>query len=200
MSLLMIQPLSPPLVLALGDSLTAGYGLKPGESFASRLETRLAERRPGARVRNAGVSGDTSAGGLARLPRLLNAGPLPDLCLIELGANDAIRGIDPATTRANLDAILTELARRGVAALLAGMVAPPFLGRYAEQFNAIFPELAAQHGVMLDPFFLAGVAGKPGFTLADGLHPNARAADIVAARLLPLVDAALNARHRAQAA
>lgn len=180
------------LVLALGDSLTAGYRLKPEQSFASRLEARLQARRPGSRVINAGVSGDTSAGGLARLPRLLDRQTRrPDLCLVELGANDAIRAIDPATTQANLDRILAELSSRGVPALLAGVVAPAFLGSYANRFNAVFAEVAARHGVPLYPSFLAGVAGRPGLVLADGLHPNAAAVDLVAAAILPHVEAAL---------
>ena len=185
-------PTSAELVLALGDSLTAGYRLRPEQSFASRLEARLQERRPGSRVVNAGVSGDTSAGGLARLPRLLDRqSRRPDLCLVELGANDAIRAIDPATTKANLDGILDELARRGIPALLAGVVAPAFLGSYATRFNAVFAEVAARHGVPLYPSFLAGVAGRPGLVLADGLHPNAAAVDLVAAAILPHVEAAL---------
>jgi acyl-CoA thioesterase-1 len=180
------------LVLALGDSLTAGYRLKPEQSFASRLEARLQARRPGSRVINAGVSGDTSAGGLARLPRLLDRQTRrPDLCLVELGANDAIRAIDPATTQANLDRILAELSSRGVPALLAGVVAPAFLGSYANRFNAVFADVAARQGVPLYPSFLAGVAGRPGLVLADGLHPNAAAVDLVAAAILPHVEAAL---------
>ncbi|WP_184059106.1 arylesterase [Sphingomonas aerophila] len=180
------------LVLALGDSLTAGYRLRPEQSFASRLEVRLQERRPGSRVINAGVSGDTSAGGLARLPRLLDRQTRrPDLCLVELGANDAIRAIDPATTQANLEQILAELSRRGVPALLAGVVAPAFLGSYAIRFNAVFADVAARHGVPLYPSFLAGVAGRPGLVQADGLHPNAAAVDLVAASILPHVEAAL---------
>ena len=141
---------------------------------------------------NAGVSGDTTAGGLARLPRLLDQlERLPDLCLVELGANDAIRGIDPATTRSNLDVILSVLGKRDVSVLLCGMIAPPFLGSYALRFNAIFPEVAAQHGIPLYPFFLAGVAGEQSLTLADGLHPNGRAVEIVARRILPHVEEAL---------
>lgn len=186
-------------VLALGDSLTAGYGLLSGQSFASRLEALLRLRRPGLVVHNAGVSGDTSAGGLARLPRLLDRLGRPDMCLVELGANDAIRMVDPAKTQANLDAILGELARRGVPALLAGMIAPRFFGTYAMRFNAIFPDLAARHGVPLYPFFLDGVAGQRGLTLADGIHPNARAIELVAASIAPLVEATLDRNGRAAA-
>lgn len=178
-----------PLILALGDSLTAGYGLGPGESFAAQLEVLLRRGRPKALVHNGGVSGDTSVGGLARLPRLLDRmARRPDLCLVELGANDLLRGVDPAATEANLDAILTLLAARGVPALLCGMIAPAWLGGHAARFNAIWRALAARHGVALDPFFLVGVAGMPGLTLRDGLHPNARAVATVAARIAPLVE------------
>ena len=190
----MPQPLH---LLAFGDSLTAGYGLSRPHSFPSQLEALLRERHPGATVHNAGVSGDTSAGGRARLPRLLSGlNRRPDLAIVELGANDLLRGIAPETMRANLDAILRELARCGIPALLAGMLAPPFLGAFAGRYNAVFPTLAAQHGVPLYPFFLDGVVGDPGLTLADGIHPNARAIGIVAARILPHVEAALTVGRR----
>jgi acyl-CoA thioesterase I len=188
------------LVLALGDSLTAGYGLAPQESFAAQLEALLRVRDPGARVINAGVSGDTSAGGRARLPRHLSALPRrPDLAIVELGANDFLRGLPVEQLRANLDAILVELARCGVPALLAGMAAPAFLGPRAAAFGRVFPELAARHGVPLYPHFLEGVAGLHGLTLADGIHPNARAVGIVARRILPHVEAALAAKISAAA-
>lgn len=181
-----------PYILAFGDSLTAGYGLQPHESFPRQLEALLRERQPGATVVNAGVSGDTSAGGLARLPRVLaGLSAKPDLAIIELGANDLLRGIAPERMRDNLDAILTELRGCGIAVLLAGMWAPPFLGAFATRYNQVFPALAKQHGVPLYPFFLAGVAGDPQLTLADRVHPNARAIGIVARRILPHVEAAL---------
>ena len=183
---------SAPLILALGDSLTAGYGLRPHESFAAQLEALLRARDPAARVINAGVSGDTSAGGLARLPRVLAALPRrADLAIVELGANDILRGLSAGALHANLGAILTELARCGIPALLAGMAVPAFLGPRAAAFGRVFPELAAEHGVPLYPHFLAGVAGLAGLTLADGIHPNARAVGIVAGRILPHVEAAL---------
>lgn len=189
-----------PLLLAFGDSLTAGYGLARSDSFAAQLERLLRQQDDGARVVNAGLSGDTTAGGLARLPATLDRLPRrPDLCLVELGANDAIRAVDPAQTYRNLDGILTELAGRGVPVLLCGMIAPPFLGSYALRFNAIFPDLAARHGVPFYPFFLAGVVGDPSLTLMDGLHPNARAIGIVARRILPHVQAALGAPEAAAA-
>jgi acyl-CoA thioesterase-1 len=181
-----------PYILALGDSLTAGYGLPAHLSFAAQLQALLRDRHPQANVYNAGVSGDTSAGGLARLPRLLSRLPSrPDLAIVELGANDLLRGIAPERMQANLDAILTELGRCGVPVLLAGMLAPPILGGYARRYNAVFPAVAQAHGAALYPFFLDGVVGDPTLTLADGIHPNARAVGIVARRILPHVEAVL---------
>ena len=183
---------TPPYILAFGDSLTAGYGLRRDESFPRQLELRLATRHPGAVVNNASVSGDTTTGGRARLARVLAALlRLPDLAIVELGANDFIRGIDPARTEDNLDAILTDLARYRIPALLTGMHAPAILGTRAIRFNALYPALAARHGVTFDPFFLEGVAGRRGYVLADGFHPNASAIAHVATRILPLVEAAL---------
>ena len=186
-----------PYILALGDSLTAGYGLQPHESFPRQLELLLRERHPTASVANAGVSGDTSAGGRARLPRVL-AGlkTRPDLAIVELGANDLLRGIAPERMRDNLDAILTELQRCGIPALLTGMWAPPFLGAFAERYNRVFPELATAHGVPLYPFFLAEVAAVEGLTLRDRVHPNAQAIGIVARRILPDVEGALQSVAR----
>lgn len=177
-----------PFVLALGDSLTAGYGLPASHSFASQLQSLLRARYAGAVVHNAGVSGDTSAGGLARLPRVLGRiAQRPDLAIVELGANDLLRGIPPERMRSNLDAILVELARCDIPTLLAGMFAPPVLGAFAERYNAVFPALAKQHEVPLYPFFLDGVVGDPSLTLADRLHPNARAVGLIAGRILPHV-------------
>jgi acyl-CoA thioesterase-1 len=189
-----------PFILAFGDSLTAGYGLAPAEAFPRQLELLLRQRHGDASVHNAGVSGDTSAGGRARLSRVL-AGlrAKPDLAIVELGANDLIRGIAPERMRDNLEAILTELGRCGIPVLLAGMWAPPFLGAFAERFNRVFPDLAKAQGVPLYPFFLAGVAGDRALTLRDRIHPNARAIEIVAARILPHVEGAL-AAHRKHAA
>ena len=185
-------PVTYPFILAFGDSLTAGYGLAPDRSFPRQLEGLLRVRHPAAQVHNAGVSGDTSAGGLARLPRVLASLPArPDLAIVELGANDLLRGIAPERMQGNLDAILRELARCGIPVLLAGMWAPPFLGGFAARYNQVFPALAKAHGVPLYPFFLAGVAGDPALTLADRIHPNAQAIGIVAGRILPQVEAAL---------
>lgn len=181
-----------PRVLALGDSLTAGYGLVPAESFVRQLEASLVASHGAATVHDAGVSGDTSADGLRRLPRVLaGLGARPDLAIVELGANDMIQGVPPARMRANLDAILTELGRCGIPVLVAGMRAPPWLGAFAATFDAVFPALAAAHGAALYPFFLDGVVGDPTLTLMDGLHPNARAIGIVVRRMLPHVEAAL---------
>lgn len=186
-----------PYLLAFGDSLTAGYGLAPEMAFPKQLERLLRERRPGATVDNAGVSGDTTASGRARLPRILSGlRQRPDLAILELGANDFLRGFDPGRTRDNLDWMLTEFDRVGIPVLLAGMMAPPLLGDGAARFNAIHPGLARRHGVPLYPFFLDGVAGDRGLTLADGMHPNARAIGIVARRILPHVEAALELHER----
>lgn len=164
-------------------------------AFPRQLERLLREKRPGAVVDNAGMSGDTTTSGRARLPRVLSGlGQRPDLAILELGANDFLRKVDPARTRDNLDWMLHEFERAGIPVLLAGMMAPPFLGGWATRFNAIHPDLARRHGVRLYPFFLDGVVGDRGLTLADGIHPNARAIGIVAQRILPHVEAALDAR------
>lgn len=161
-------------VLALGDSLTAGYGLPPGQGFAPQLEATL--RRNGVRafVVDAGVSGNTAAQGRARLAWTLDGLPdKPDLAIVALGANDMLRGLEPARTRADLDAILAELRRRGIPVLVAGMLAAPNLGsRYRAEFDSIFADLARKHDAALYPFFLAGVAGNPALALPDRLHPN----------------------------
>jgi acyl-CoA thioesterase-1 len=177
-------------ILALGDSLTAGYGLAVQDGFPSRLEAALRVRGVAARVVNAGVSGDTSAGGLGRLDWLM--AEKPDLVIVELGANDGLRGLDTAETRRNLDAILTRTKNGGTPVLLTGMQAPPNLGReYADAFNEIFPQLAKQHKVPLYPFFLEGVAARPDLNLSDGLHPNEKGVKVIVDRILPYVLQAL---------
>lgn len=177
----------PVRILALGDSLTAGYGLASDQAFPVRLEKALKARGIEAVVDNAGVSGDTTAGGLARLDWALD-GSKPQLAIVELGANDGLRGLDPAATRKNLDAILTRLKAAGVRVLLAGMYAPPNLGRdYGREFNAIYPELAEKHKVALYPFFLDGVAANPALNQADGIHPTAKGVDVIVERILPAV-------------
>ena len=177
-------------ILVLGDSLTAGYGLNRRDSFPSRLEAALRDVVPGARVINGGVSGDTSAGGLARLDWLMQ--DKPDLVIVELGANDALRGLDPAATRRNLDAIITRIVARGARVLLAGMLAPPNMGtEYGNEFNALFPDLARRHKIAFYRFFLDGVAGIPTLNLNDGMHPNTLGVGVIVARMLPAVRAAL---------
>lgn len=176
--------------MILGDSLAAGYGLPQGQGFSERLGVALQARGLNVRVLNAGVSGDTSAGGLARLDWLLSGpdGP-PAAAIVELGANDALRGLDPARTRANLAAILERLKAAKVKALLAGMLAPPNMdATYARAFNAVYPDLAKAQGVALYPFFLEGVAGNPALNQADGIHPNEAGVARVVAGILPAVE------------
>lgn len=174
-------------ILALGDSLTAGYGLAAEDSFPARLQAALRDRGAPAEVIDAGVSGDTSAGGRARLDWVL-ASAKPAFAIVELGANDGLRGLAPAETRANLEAILTRLKAAGVGVLIAGMIAPPNLGReYGDAFNRVFPELARAHDAALYPFFLDGVAARAELLQADGLHPNARGVREIVRRMAPAV-------------
>jgi acyl-CoA thioesterase-1 len=161
-------------ILALGDSMFAGYGLKAGEGYPERLEAALRAKGVNARISNAGVSGDTTAGGLQRLAFTLdNQARKPDLVIISLGGNDMLRGVPAAETRANLDAILTELDNRKIPALLLGMLAAPNLGQdYATAFNSIYPTLAKQHHAAVVPFFLQAVIDKPELRQADHIHPT----------------------------
>ena len=196
--LLLLLPLAIPMglstataketrLLAFGDSLTSGWGLAAREAFPAQLERALhAAGRKTVRVIASGVAGDTSAGGRARLAWSL--ADRPDAAIVELGANDGLRGIDPASTYGNLDAILAELKRRGIPVLLAGMYAPPNLGsEYGEAFNAIYPRLAERHGVVLYPFFLEGVAVEPALNQPDGIHPNGDGVAVIVERILPYV-------------
>lgn len=183
-----------PLIWAFGDSLAAGYGLPPAQGFPAQLQAAL--RRAGVRgavVRNGGIAGDTAAQGRARLAwGLRGLRATPDLVIVELGANDMLRGLPPAQTRAHLDAILAELKRRRIPVLLAGMRAAPNLGRgYARAFEGMYPALARRHGVPLYPFFLDGVAGQRALIQTDGLHPNARGVRIIVGRILPAVQRGL---------
>lgn len=180
-------------VLALGDSLFAGYGVKPDESYPARLEAALRARGVNARVANAGVSGDTTAGGLQRLKFTLDSQSEPPvLVVISLGGNDMLRGLPPEQTRANLDAILTELNRRGIRAMLMGMLAPPNLGpEYRAAFDPIYPELAKKHGTALVPFFLQAVIGKPDLVQQDHVHPTARGIEEIVAATSDAVAGAL---------
>ena len=176
------------LVLALGDSLYAGYGVAQSESFPSALERELEKRGVPAKVINAGVSGDTSAGGRGRLAFTLDGLPRsPDLVILGLGANDALRGLDPAQTRANLDAMLAELKRRGIPVLLTGMMAPRNMdGAYLRSFDSIYPDLARKYDTGLDPFFMDGVITNNALLLNDGLHPNPAGIRKMAERIAPL--------------
>jgi acyl-CoA thioesterase-1 len=175
------------LVLAFGDSLYAGYQLQQNEGFAPALERALAARGVRARVVNAGVSGDTTASGLQRLAFTLDGLPrAPDLAIVGLGGNDALRGISPDETRRNLAAILTRLRRRNVPVLLTGMMAPRNMGAdYAARFDPIYPELARQFDAGLYPFFLDGVITRPELLLSDGMHPTAQGIGIIVARIVP---------------
>ncbi|WP_374276039.1 arylesterase [Brevundimonas sp.] len=178
-----------PLITMLGDSLTAGYGLRRAEALPARLQAEMATLgRPCVMV-NAGVSGDTTADGLRRLDRDV---PLQTtLCVVALGANDMMQMISVERIRANLDAILDRLADRGIPAFLCGMRAPPWLGAYAMVFDGLFRDVADRHGVAFDPFLLEGVALDPRYALADRIHPNADGVARIARRLAPRVIAAL---------
>lgn len=175
-------------ILALGDSLTQGYGLPPGVDFASRLERVLKLRELDVAVINAGVSGDTSAGGLARLDwQLADSKGVPQAAIIELGANDGLRGLSPVEMEKNLDAILAKLKARNIAVLLTGMKAPRNFGpQYAQSYDAVFPRLARKYGVLFYPFFLEGVALDRGLVLPDMLHPNGKGVEVIATRIAPL--------------
>lgn len=180
-------------ILVLGDSLSAGYGLTTAEAFPAQLEQALRQNGLSVRVINAGVSGGTTAGGLARLDWALS--DRPQLVIVQLGANDALRGLDPEQARANLDAILTRLQSEGMPVLLAGMRAPRNLGPdYYTKFDRIYSDLARKHRIALDPFFLEGVALRPELNQADGLHPNAQGVAVIVRRLLPQVQELLIGR------
>lgn len=189
---------TPIKIVALGDSLTAGYGLPAKDGFVPRLQAALAADDIAAEVTNAGVSGNTAADGLARLDWSVPAGT--SAVIVELGANDMLRGLKPQVTRTVLDTILRRLTARHIAVLLCGMRAAPNLGdAYGREFDRIYPELAAKYDVLLYPFFLDGVAANLKLTQADGLHPNAAGVDVIVGRILPKVKE-LIARVRAQRA
>ena len=176
-----------PVIVAFGDSLTAGLGLPEKDSFPAQLERALKARGQQVKVINAGVSGDTASAGLARLDWAM-----PDdasAVIIELGANDALQGLDPAATKATLEKIITELKARGLPILLAGMEAPPNLGKeYVEQFRALYADLAQRYDLILYPFFLDGVALDDKYTLGDGMHPNAEGVARIVDGILPKVE------------
>lgn len=188
---------APLKIVGFGDSLMAGYQLGPSDSFAAKLEAALKAKGLDVTVANAGVSGDTSAGGLSRIDWSVPDGT--DLVILELGANDMLRGLTPHNTRQNLDKMLQRLKDRGIAVVLAGMVAAPNLGQdYGDAYNAVFPELAKKYDVPLIPFFLEGVAGQPRLQLEDGMHPNPEGVDVMVENAMPVIEPAV--RDRVQAA
>jgi len=183
-----------PRIVVLGDSLTAGFGLPPEDAFPARLEAALRSEGQRWQVIDAGVSGDTSAGGLARLDWVL--ADEPEIIIVELGANDGLRGLPTDQMEANLDAILAKIGEAGAATLLAGMRAPANFGPdYAAAFHAVYERLAARHGVAFYPFFLEGVAMEPALNQSDGIHPNAAGVAEIVRRIVPHV-VALIARHK----
>jgi acyl-CoA thioesterase I len=174
-------------IVAFGDSLTAGLGLAASQSFPAQLQRALAVKGITVNIANAGVSGDTTTGGLSRLDWSVPDGT--DAVILELGANDALRGFDPAVTRKALDAILHRFMERKIPVLLCGMLAPPNLGtEYGRAFNAIYPDLAAETGAILYPFFLTGVAADPKLNQADGLHPTAAGVAVIVSGIMPQVE------------
>ncbi|MCR4266955.1 arylesterase [Nitratireductor sp. ZSWI3] len=176
----------PVQIVGFGDSLMAGYGLGPGESFPEKLEAALQAKGFDVAVANAGVSGDTTSGGLTRLE--WSVPEEADVVVVELGANDMLRGIPPASTEANLEAIVEKLQARGHRVVLAGMRAAPNLGPdYAAAFDPIYERLAGKYGLTLIPFFLDGVAAEPTFLQEDGMHPNAKGIERMVERLLPVI-------------
>jgi acyl-CoA thioesterase-1 len=179
-------------IVGFGDSLMAGFGLGPGEGFTEQLQDALRAKGHDVAVANAGVSGDTSSGGLARLDWSVPDGT--DLVILELGANDMLRGIDPAIVEKNLDEMIARLKARGIDVLLAGMVAAPNLGHaYGEAFGSLYPRLAQKHGVILYPFFLDGVAAEQDLLSEDGMHPSADGIRTIVGRILPTVEKAIAA-------
>ncbi|MDX0756624.1 arylesterase [Sinorhizobium medicae] len=177
----------PVSLVGFGDSLMAGYQLPPEDAFPTRLEKALKGKGIDVTIANAGVSGDTTSGGLARIDWSVPEGT--DGVILELGANDALRGIPPEETRKNLEAMIVRLKKRGIAVLLAGMMAPPNMGPdYGERFNAIYPELAKEHDTVFYPFFLDGVVTEAGLKLEDGIHPNGEGIAVMVDRFLPTAE------------
>jgi len=177
-------------ILAFGDSLTAGYGLAPEQAFPQKLERALRRRGYNISVINGGVSGETSTGGRARLEWVLAGmtSDKPDMVIMELGANDALRGIPPDITRHNIDRMLAILEKAKIPTLVTGMIAPPNMGpEYSAAFNSIFAGLSTKYHDDLYPFFLAGVAGNPGLNQQDAIHPNAKGVDVIVEKIIPFV-------------
>ena len=185
-------------IVVLGDSLSAGLGLSAHDAFPAKLQKSLKDKGIDIDIGNAGVSGDTSSGGRDRLEWSVPEGT--EGVIVELGANDALRGIDPAVTRAALSDIVSRLKSRGIAVLLCGMLAPPNYGSdYAARFNPIYPDLAKKFDVPLYPFFLDGVAADASLNQADGIHPTSAGVDIIVSRMMPTVEAFLSSirgQHR----
>lgn len=182
-----ITPETPIRLVMFGDSLTAGYGVSPEQALPARLEAALKAEGRAVTVLNNGVSGDTSAGGLDRVDWML--GDKPDIVMIELGANDALRGVDPASTERNLSAIIEKVKQAGIPVWLVGMLAPRNLGPdYVGAFDGIYKRLADKYRIPLYPFILDGVAADPSLTQADGLHPNAKGVDVIVQHMLPFVN------------
>lgn len=174
-------------IVGFGDSLMAAYNLQADEGFPARLEAALRARGHDVSIIDSGVSGETTSGGLARIDWSVPEGT--DAVLLELGANDALRGLPPEKTRDNLEAMIVRLKQRGIAVLLAGMLAPPNLGAdYETSFNAIYSELAAKYDLLLYPFFLDGVTGDPSLQLNDGMHPNAKGINKMVENILPVAE------------
>ena len=181
-------------IVAMGDSLTAGYGVPEEEAYPAKLERRLRQEGYNCRVVNAGVSGETTSDALSRLEWVLSMNP--DIIIFESGANDGLRGINPAVPRKNIDKILTRLQEKGVVTIFVGMKMVISLGpAYVADFNAIYPDLAKKHKVLFMPFFLGGVAGKPGLNQDDSLHPKAAGYDIIVENILPLARQAIAQRR-----
>ncbi len=179
-------------IVALGDSLTAGYGLKNGEDFASALGRALVTEGLDVKIDNAGVSGDTTAGGRARLDWAIQGEPKPDLVIVALGANDMLRGVDPTTARENLKDILETLKDKDIPVFLIGMKTPINMGlKYKKSFDAIYADLAREYDTAYYPFFLEGVAMKQELNLPDGIHPNTKGIAVIVKNIAPLVKGAL---------
>jgi acyl-CoA thioesterase I len=182
-----MPPQKPVKIVALGDSLTAGHGVPAKDAFPAKLDQALKAKGLAATIVNAGLSGDTARGGLDRLAWSVPDGS--DAVIVELGANDMLRGIDPKLTKAALDGILDRLAKRHIPVLLAGMKAAPNMGvDFAKEFDAIYPALASTHSVVFYPFFLDGVAGDSKLNQDDGMHPTAAGVDVIVKRILPKVE------------
>jgi len=179
------------VILGFGDSLMAGYGLPQNESFPDQLQQALRDKGHAVAVVNAGVSGDTSAGGLSRMDWAL--ADSPDIVLLELGANDGLRGLDPAQTKANLAGMIEKSQASGAVVILAGMMAPRNLGAdYAEEFDAMYPALAETYpNILFYPFFLEGVAAEPALNQVDGIHPNDAGVSVIVTNILPILEQAL---------